>query len=235
MGTSASPLLSGEEEEEQLQTCLSAQLFVSRSLRETEAAGSRKSRPAGPAVLLPQPQVLTPKQNCQPRRDGKGPPSPTSEGFLWGPYACLHSADTRVPSSPGAASSPGGGGGEGPLGGARRAIPGGRVLTGDRVRGRAWAAFSMGAASSPEAGSSPGSRVLPGGRVVQGSTPELALAQTFPGFCLLCLPCELPSPWGPKPLGPGLCISWTKPVTDSLQQDRPNPAPSPQSPHRSPL
>lgn len=60
--------------EEQLLTCLSAQLFVSGSQRETEAAGGGKSHTAGPAVLLPRPQVLTPEQNHQ-REIGRGSPS----------------------------------------------------------------------------------------------------------------------------------------------------------------
>lgn len=60
--------------EEQLLTCLSAQLFVSGSPRETEAAGGGKSHPAGPAVLLPLPQVLTPEQDHQ-REIGRGSPS----------------------------------------------------------------------------------------------------------------------------------------------------------------
>lgn len=59
--------------EEQLLTCLSAQLFVSGSQRETEAAGGGKSHTAGPAVLLPRPQVLTPEQNQ--REIGRGSPS----------------------------------------------------------------------------------------------------------------------------------------------------------------
>ena len=93
LGTSASLLLSREEE--QLQTCLSAQLFVSRSPRETEAAGSRKSRPAGPAVLLPRPQVLTPEQNRQTRRDWKGPPSSHLTRASLGPL-CLSAVQTPV-------------------------------------------------------------------------------------------------------------------------------------------
>ena len=151
LGTSATPLLSGEEEEEQLLTCLSAQLFVSRSPRETEAAGSRKSCPAGPARLLPWPYVLTPKQNRQPRRDWKGPPSPPSEGLLWGPCACLCRADTRVPSSPSPRAAPSLGVGEGqgphreaaslPGTGSRgvgsvlaggSVLPRGRILTGEQ-------------------------------------------------------------------------------------------------------
>ena len=189
MGTSATPLLSGEEEEEQLLTCLSAQLFVSRSPRETEAAGSRKSCPAGPARLLPRPYVLTPKQNRQPRRDWKGPPSPPQKGFF-GALVLVSAVQTLV-------CHPRPRRGQHPHWGSGR----GRVLTGRQrpCQGQGpggWAAFSLGAASSLEAGSSLGSRVLPGGRVVQGSTPGLALAQTVPGPCLLCLPCELPSPWG---------------------------------------
>lgn len=55
LGTSATPLLSGEEgrEEEQLLTCLSAQLFVSRSPRGAEAAGVEKAAGQGrPAFYL---------------------------------------------------------------------------------------------------------------------------------------------------------------------------------------
>lgn len=133
LGTSASPLLSGEEEEEQLQTCLSAQLFVSRSLRETEAAGSSKSRPAGPAVLLPRPQVLTPKQNRQPRRDWKGPPSPHLRRASLGPL-CL-SLPCRHPCAILAWGSilTGGWGGEGPLQGQGLGAGVGSVLTGGSV------------------------------------------------------------------------------------------------------
>lgn len=156
MGTSASPLLSGEEEEEQLQTCLSAQLFVSRSLRETEAAGSRKSRPAGPAVLLPQPQVLTPKQNCQPRRDGKGPPSPHLRRVSLGPL-CL-SSQCRHPCA---------------------VLPGGSILTGGRGRGGSsgWGAQGHPWGQGPHRGQGPGAgvgsvlnggSVLPRGRILTG-------------------------------------------------------------------
>lgn len=225
LGTSASPLLSGEEEEEQLQTCLSAQLFVSRSPRETEAAGSRKSRPAGPAVLLPRPQVLTPEQNRQTRRDWKGPPSPHLRRASLGPLCpsllCRHPCAILA-----GGSILTGRGGQGPHQGGRviaggRVLPGGSVLTGRQ--GPCWG-------QRPCQGQDPGRGKCPRwgqSHPGQHSPAGLALAQTFPGPCLFCLPCELPSPWGPKPLGAGLCISWSKRVTNSLQQDCPSPAPSP--------
>ena len=65
-------VVSGEEE--QLLTCLSAQLFVSGSPRETEAAGGGKSHTAGRRSFCLGPQVLTPKQNHQ-REIGRGSPS----------------------------------------------------------------------------------------------------------------------------------------------------------------
>lgn len=151
LGDLGVPLLSREEEEEQLQTCLSAQLFVSRSPRETEAAGSRKSRPAGPAVLLPRPQVLTPEQNCQTRRDGKGPPSSHLRRASLGPL-CL-SLLCRHPCA---------------------ILAGGSILT--RGQGRVltgWggqAASSLGAGSSPGGQGSPWGRVIAGGRVLPGGS-----------------------------------------------------------------
>lgn len=187
LGTSATPVLSGEEEEEeQLLTCLSAQLFVSRSPRETEAAGSRKSCRARPARLLPRPYVLTPSRTASPGGPQEGLPPPTSEGLLWGPCACLCRADTRK-------CHPRPRRGSAHLLGSGRAgsSPGGSVLTRDRgqrggQRSR-WGSVLPGGRITGEQGS-------PWRQVRQGSTS--LLAQTFPGPCLLCLPCELPSPWG---------------------------------------
>ena len=165
---------------------------------------------------------------------------PPHKGFS-GALVLVCCADTCVPSSPGVASSPGRGagswgGGQHPHWGQGphqegRVLPGGSVLTGRQ--GPCWG-------QRPCQGQGPGGgggECPRWGQSHPGQHPPagLALAQTFPGPCLFCLPCELPSPWGPNPLGAGLCISWSKLVTNSLQQDCPNPAPFPQGPHRSPL
>lgn len=177
------------EEEEQLLTCLSAQLFVSRSPRETEAAGSRKAAGQGPAP--PSTSAIRPDTKAEPpaqeRLEGASLPHlrRASLGPLCLSLPCRHPCAILALAE--GSTLTGGRGGAG-------SSPGGSVLTRDRVQ--------RGGQRSRWGSVLPGGRILtgeqgsPGGRVVQGSTSGLALAQTFPGPCLLCLPCELPSPWG---------------------------------------